>query len=473
MREVEIRPVPLDRLVELLTPERADRLAWYAEWARALLNGRTVWNISSTSRGGGVAEMLQTLLAYGRGARVDTRWLVLDGDRDFFTLTKRLHNQLHGSPGDGGDLGAPESDHYTRVLAYNLPMAAQVIRPGDIVLLHDPQPAGLAAGLRDLGAHVVWRCHIGRDEPCALSDSAWEFLRPHITAASGFIFSRREYVPPWLPQEEVVVIPPSIDPFSTKNAALTPAQTRAALGHAGLVSFGYDEADLGFNRRGGTRGKVRAHRGLVDGDGPIPAGARLVVQVSRWDALKDMSGVLAGFAEHLDDLPPDVHLALVGPDTSGVDDDPEGAAVLADCRARWSALDDAARRRTHLVSLPMRDVDENAHLVNALQQYAFTVVQKSLVEGFGLTVTEAMWKSKPVIASAVGGIQDQIEDGVHGLLLADPTDLGAYAKALSRVLTEQGLAESLGEAARDRVQERFLGDRHLIQYVDLFEALLQ
>jgi trehalose synthase len=121
----------------------------------------------------------------------------------------------------------------------------------------------------------------------------------------------------------------------------------------------------------------------------------------------------------------------------------------------------------------MEDVDENAVIVNALQRRADVVAQKSLAEGFGLTVAEAMWKGRPVVASRVGGIQDQIEDGVHGLLLEDPTDLGAYAKALSRVLTEQGLAESLGEAARDRVQERFLGDRHLIQYVDLFEALLQ
>ena len=131
----------------------------------------------------------------------------------------------------------------------------------------------------------------------------------------------------------------------------------------------------------------------------------------------------------------------------------------------------ATRERVHLVSLPMDDVDENAHLVNALQRRATVIVQKSLVEGFGLTVTEAMWKARPVVASAIGGIQDQIEDGVHGLLLEDPRDLDAYGAALERVLGDEALAAKLGDAARERVLDRYLGDRHLIQYVELFAML--
>jgi trehalose synthase len=128
--------------------------------------------------------------------------------------------------------------------------------------------------------------------------------------------------------------------------------------------------------------------------------------------------------------------------------------------------------RVHLISLPMDDVDENAHLVNALQRRATVVVQKSLVEGFGLTVTEAMWKGRPVIASAVGGIRDQIVDGVHGLLLEDPHDLEAFGDALQQVLEDDAFATKLGEAARERVLDHFLGDRHLIQYVDLFALLV-
>jgi trehalose synthase len=181
---------------------------------------------------------------------------------------------------------------------------------------------------------------------------------------------------------------------------------------------------------------------------------------------------MRGFALASDRATADVHLMLVGPEVSGVTDDPEGEEVLAECRRCWRGLPREVRRRVHLVALPMDDVDENAHIVNAVQQHATVVVQKSLVEGFGLTVTEAMWKGRAVIASAVGGIQDQIVDGRDGLLLPDPRNLEAFSGALGRVLRDRPLAESLGAAGRARVQDQFLGDRHLAQYVDLFATLL-
>ena len=162
---------------------------------------------------------------------------------------------------------------------------------------------------------------------------------------------------------------------------------------------------------------------------------------------------------------------LVGPDVSGVTDDPEGADVLAECRARWRTVPESIRGRVHLASIPMDDVDENAIIVNALQRHAYLVVQKSLVEGFGLTVTEAMWKARPVIASRVGGIQDQIVDERDGLLIDDPYDLDALAAAMARLLDDRELADRLGAAGRARVHDQFLGDRHLAQYVDLFERL--
>lgn len=473
MREVEIRPIPLERLAQLLPGERAARISTYEGMAQQVLDGRTVWNINATSKGGGVAEMLQALLAYGRGAEVDTRWLVLDGDHEFFMITKRLHNFLHGSPGDGGVLDDREREHYKRVLSFNLDMASQVVKAGDIVLLHDPQTAGLVEGLRARGAHVIWRCHVGRDTPDPLADVGWGFLREFLEPADSFIFSRREYVPSWVPPDKVEIIAPSIDPFSAKNNDLTPRQIRGSLAHAGLVNgSAQPDGDLAFTRRDGSPGEVRRHQGLVHGHGAIPHDARLVMQVSRWDRLKDMPGVLQGFTDRLDVLPPDTHLALVGPETAGVSDDPEGAAVLDECVSLWERLPADVRERVHLVSLPMDDVDENAHLVNALQRQASVIVQKSLVEGFGLTVTEAMWKGRPVIASAIGGIRDQIEDGVHGLLLDDPYDLGAYGDALERVLGDEALAAKLGEAARERVRSEFLGDRHLIQYVELFASLI-
>ena len=191
MREVEVDAIPLDRLAGLLSPVRAARLAGYAQRARALLAGRTVWNVNATSRGGGVAEMLQALLAYSRGAGVTTRWLVLSGDPEFFTITKRLHNVLHGMAGDGGPLGIDEQKHYIEVLERNAAVLGPMVSPGDIILLHDPQTAGLARMLADRGAHVVWRCHIGRDTQTPLTDAGWAFLRPHIEEVGAFIFSRR------------------------------------------------------------------------------------------------------------------------------------------------------------------------------------------------------------------------------------------------------------------------------------------
>ena len=166
------------------------------------------------------------------------------------------------------------------------------------------------------------------------------------------------------------------------------------------------------------------------------------------------------------------HLMLAGPAAAGVTDDPEGRRVLAECRESWQALPRAVRERVHLAAVPLDDVDENAIVVNALQRHAFAVVQKSLVEGFGLTVTEAMWKGKAVVASKVGGIQDQIVDGLDGLLIEDPRDLEACAAALGRLLDEPDLAPRLGRSARARVLADFIGDRHLERYVELFSRLV-
>jgi trehalose synthase len=210
---------------------------------------------------------------------------------------------------------------------------------------------------------------------------------------------------------------------------------------------------------------------MVDGSPPPPE-TRIVLQVSRWDRLKDMNGVMLGFTKLIAGQPNDAHLILAGPAVSGVSDDPEGAQVLRECIEMWRALPDALRERVHLASIPMDDVDENATIVNALQRHAHVVVQKSLVEGFGLTVAEAMWKARPLVASKVGGIQDQIVDGRDGLLVDDPNDLTAFAAALGVVLADSSLAERLGQAGRTRVINDFLVDRHLSQYVDLFSRLV-
>jgi trehalose synthase len=472
MRDVAIAPTPLDRLTAYLDRDRTDRLGEYAARAESMLEGRRVWNVNATAAGGGVAEMLQALLAYALGAGVETRWLVLDGTPEFFRFTKRLHNTLHGTPGDGGAVGEAERSLYEEVLADNLEDLRVRVRPGDIVILHDPQTAGLVPGLRDLGAHVVWRCHVGRDHANELTEVGWAFLRPYVEDAPALIFSRRAFAPAWVDPRRLWVIPPSLDPFSAKNHEMSPADVATALRVAGLVDVTHDHGSLSFARRDGSPGRVRRHTDLVVG-GPVPDGVRLALQVSRWDRLKDMAGVLTGFADHLPRFPEDVHLMLVGPEVTGVSDDPEGREVLEECLAVWRGRPASVRRRTHLCSLPMDDVDENAHLVNALQRHAAVVVQKSLVEGFGLTVTEPMWKARPVIASRIGGIQDQIVDGEHGVLLDDPEDLDTFAAQLDGLLRDPDRAARLGNAARERVRTQYLGDRHLIQYVDLFATLVE
>jgi trehalose synthase len=203
---------------------------------------------------------------------------------------------------------------------------------------------------------------------------------------------------------------------------------------------------------------------------PLRLDVPLVAQVSRWDRLKDPVGVLTGFVEHVP-AADEPHLILAGPDVTAVADDPEGAAVFGETEAAWSALSRADRGRVHLALLPMDDADENAVMVNALQRRADVVVQKSLAEGFGLTVAEAMWKGRPVVASAVGGIQDQIEDGRTGWLV-DPEDLAAFGDRLSALLHDPHGAERMGEAAQMRVRDLFLGARHLGQYVELLERVL-
>lgn len=442
--EVPVVPVPLERLASLLPPERVERLERYAAAARQLLDGRTVWNVNSTARGGGVAEMLHTLVAYAAGTGIDIRWLVLGGDAEFFAVTKRIHNRLHGVAGDSGALDATARAAYDATLARHRDDVVDLVQPGDVVLLHDPQTAGLARALRDRGACVVWRCHVGLDERNEWTREAWGFLRELVEPAQACIFSREQFAPEWVDRQWLRIIPPSLDPFSPKNADLADQEVEALVHRAGLV---------------------------VEG-GPLPTDARIVLQVSRWDRLKDMAGVLDAFAEHLEELPPDVHLVLAGPEASGVADDPEASEVLAECRDRWRSLPAQARERTHLVSVPMDDLDENARIVNALQRWSTVVVQKSLAEGFGLTVTEPMWKGKPVVASAVGGIRDQIEHGVSGLLLDNPRDGAELAAALSSLLADADRCASMGRAAHLRVRDHYLADRHLIQYVELFAQLI-
>jgi trehalose synthase len=469
-QEVEVPGRDTERFRLVLTPERYAEFEQAAQQAREVLGGRVVWNVNSTARGGGVVELLRPLVGYARGVGVDVRWLVIDGTPEFFELTKRIHNRLYGSEGDGGPLDERARRLYDDVLTENLSAFRSRVRAGDVVIVHDPQPAGLVPHARAAGAATIWRCHVGVDEANDVVRSAWSFLLPYVSEADALVFQREAFVWDGLDRRRVVVIPPSIDVFTAKNEDLELRMVHAILRTSALIADGPDAEPVTFVRPDGTPGRVEHQVRSVE-DEPLRAETPLVVQVSRWDALKDPIGVIRGFAEH---VPGDTgaHLMYAGPDVESVADDPEGARMLRESAGVRASLTPDARRRVHLVSLPMDDLDENALMVNALQRHARVITQKSVAEGFGLTVSEGMWKARPVVASRVGGIQDQIVDGESGVLIDDPRDLASFGAAISRLLEHPAQAETMGRAARERVRDNFISARSLLDYFALIRRVL-
>jgi trehalose synthase len=469
VEQISIQPMEPRRFGMVLSEGEYEALVDLIAHATRAFQGRTIWNVNSTAKGGGVVEMLRPLLGYSRGAGVDARWAVISGGPEFFTLTKRIHNKLHGFEGDGGPLGPHEREIYEGTLSANATELLPLIRPQDVVILHDPQTAGLTEAVRRTGATVIWRCHVGLDHANDSAREAWRFLLPYVLPAHAFVFSRAGFAWEGLPRRRITVIRPSIDAFSPKNADQTREQCLAILAKAGVLEGRASEPPR-FKRPDGTSAEVR-RRAAMREECPATPDDRLIIQVSRWDGLKDPIGVIRGFAAHADELA-GAHLMLAGPSTDAVADDPEGAAVFAGVSELWRELPDDVRGRIHLASLPMDDLDENASIVNAMQRHASVVVQKSLAEGFGLTVAEAMWKARPVVASRIGGIRDQIVDGKSGLLLSDPRDGREFGNALATLINDLKRADRIGTEAHASVQEHFLGPQHLGRYFEVISRVL-
>jgi trehalose synthase len=469
IHSVPIGSLPFERFESILPPDRYSRVLEAVERGRRVTARRVVWNVNSTAVGGGVAEMLISLLAYANGIGVNARWEVISGNEAFFTVTKRIHNNLHSAPGDGGPLGDAERDIYESTLLPNLAELIERVGRDDVVIVHDPQPAGLIPSLKQaLGVPVIWRCHVGIDVPSEVARRAWRFLTPYVQQADACVFSRRAFVWEGLDKAKIELIAPVIDAFSAKNQDLDDATVQAILGVAGLNEHRRGEAT--FIREDGTTGRVENAAEIVEG-APLRADDPVVLQVSRWDRLKDPLGVIRGFVDHI--APgTNAHLVYAGPAVDAVADDPEGKDVLDEIHRFYERLPADLQPRVHLACLPMADVEENAAIVNALQRRANVVVQKSIAEGFGLTVAEAMWKAQPVVASRIGGIQDQIVDGVSGVLIQDPLDLSEYGSAVRGLLQDPERARSLGREAQERVRDEFLSVRSLMQYLDLIERLV-
>ena len=330
----------------------------------------------------------------------------------------------------------------------------------------------MSVPLEQAGATVIWRCHLGMDHDNEFAQNAWRCLRPRLAGVHGFVFSRYAFVPKWLDGAETSILTPGIDPASTKNRPMSDGAARAILQHLGLAG-GVSSTIPSYDCTDGSTATLAARPTVLDSDG-APDWSRdpVVVSLARWDRIKDPLGILNGFLERVL-AASDAHLLLAGPDPDQVADDPEAAAVLAEVRERWRRLPLAARSRVHLACLPLTSPDENDAMVNAIQRLAAVVVKKSLQEGFGLGVTEAMWKARPIVASAVGGHLEQIEHLHSGLLVEDPADVGAFGDAIVKLLREPALAARLGQTARERVRALFLNDWHFVRWAEVFGLALE
>jgi trehalose synthase len=369
------------------------------------LHGRSVQMVNSTAVGGGVAEILNRMVPLMQELGLAVRWDVITGGEDFFAITKAFHNALHGESFQMPD------ESFKTFLAYNEQNRARLHFDTDFTMIHDPQPAALIDARSGHGGHWIWRCHIDLSRP---NKKVWDFLAPYVNRYDASIFSspdfsRRLPIPQYL-------LYPSIDPLSEKNRELDP----------GLISRTLD------------RFGIDPHRPIV-------------TQISRFDRLKDPVGVVRAY--QIVKRYTDCQLVLAG---GGASDDPEGEAVLAEVREAVQKDGDI-----HILDLPPWSAVE----INALQRASTIIVQKSLREGFGLTVTEGLWKKKPVVASAVGGIPTQVIHK-HTGMLAHSIEGTAYQ--IRFLLANPAIAQKLGENGHEHVREHFLITSDIRRHLTLF-----
>jgi trehalose synthase len=374
------------------------------------LRGHRIAMVNSTATGGGVAEILHRLVRLLNELGVPTTWEVMPGDTRFYGITKTIHNTLHGWP---GKLTPEDHDYYHEV---NREAARRLALDGDLVLIHDPQPAGVVLHRKRPGQHWVWRCHI---DLSSADRDVWDFLAPSVAHYHAAVFSHVAFVPP-LPVPAYLV-PPSIDPLSDKNRALSEDEEDQLLGPLDL-----------------------------------PARKPIITQVSRYDRIKDPIGVIEAFL--LARRREEAHLVLAG---GGADDDPEGAEVLREVRDKAVGRSDIS-----VLLLP-----NDAHLtINALQRRSAIVVQKSLREGFALTVSEALWKRRAVVAGAVGGIPLQVIHERTGMLVRS---IEGCAYQFTRLLRAPELRRRMGEEGREHVRDNFLHPREARDYLAVFARLVE
>jgi trehalose synthase len=433
------------------------------------LEGRTVWMVNSTAEGGGVAEMLPRVVSLLGQLGVQTRWVVIGTDRDgFFPLTKRIHNLIHGS----GDPGLSPDDRalYEAVSSELAAELAPMLAPGDLLVVHDPQPAGMGAKLAEsMDLHAIWRSHIGLDRSTSETRAAWSFLRPYLEAYEHSVFTLADYMPSFL-RGSVSVITPGLDPLSHKNRELSTHKLVGVLACSKLIPAYGPMLVPAFERPAQRLQPDGSFRPISDADDLGLLFRPIVSQISRWDRLKGWRPLLEGFAELKRDLPARlgqhgdrerralelVRLVLAGPETAAIADDPEAAEVFDELCALWRGLEAQIQSEIAVVSLPMQSRKHNALMVNSIQRCSSVIAQNSLQEGFGLTVTEAMWKRVAVLGSSACGIRRQIRDGIDGKIVRDPEDRGEIADAIEELLCDPRRREALARTAQRRAHDDFL-----------------
>jgi trehalose synthase len=466
---VEVRePLGLDAYSEIIHLTEAVRsLREEASTLVTALRGRRVWMVNSTAQGGGVAEMMPKLVSLLNELGLHTEWLVMGSDQPgFFELTKRLHNLIHGT----GDPGLREEDRhlYAAVSSENATALKQHIRPEDILVVHDPQPLGMGSLLKSqLGMPFFFRSHIGVDEDGPETRAAWDFLRPYAEVCDYAIFSAPEYIPSFLAGKSGLIVP-AIDPLSYKNRELTPHKLAGILKNAGLARSRHPVVPSAFPEQA-TRLRVDGSFAPMDEETDLGIPFRpIVTQISRWDRLKGFGPLIEGFAQLKQNIARrasterqrrrlrHVRLVLAGPETAAVADDPEAQDVLRDLIDIYKDLPHWLQEDIAILSLPMSSREHNALMVNALQRCSSIVVQNSLRESFGLTVTEAMWKQCGVLGSRACGIRQQIRDGVDGRLIPDGANPAQLADLLDAMLDDLPGRIRSGRSAQRRVHDEYL-----------------
>ncbi|KUG20920.1 MAG: glycosyltransferase [Methanomicrobiaceae archaeon] len=376
----------------------------------ATLQGKSIVHVNSTYQSGGVAEMIISLVPLLNDVGIRTHWKILNGPSDFFTITKNFHNALQGEPVRFSD---EEKHLYVRT---NEDFSAHLTIDHDCVIIHDPQPLPLIRFYQKTQPWI-WRCHVDLSKP---DMELLDFLKDDILKYDWMVVSHEQYRRENLPIEQKICRP-AIDPLSEKNRELS-ADTIAEL----LAEY------------------------------EIPTDKPLITQISRFDKWKDPEGVIDVFRLVREEV--NCRLILCG---SMAPDDPEGWMIYG--RVEEKARDLIESGDVILITV------ENHLLVNALQRVSTVILQKSLREGFGLTVTEALWKGRPVIASRIGGIPLQIQDGETGFLL-DPTDTEGFAERILRILKNPALGDELGRKGKEYVRVHFLITRLLTDYLDMLNA---